>query len=244
MKRSGYIALIVIFAMMLAIPIGVRLASEQILRHAVLHGSTSEVSFCLMFGVKIDDPVDSGDGNRTPLHLAARLGDERMVKYLLAHGADINAAWSDGVTVLEEAEEGGNKQIIEIIHRRLGTVYDFCEVGDVNKVQDMLRANPSLLNSRQEFNYDKEPLHIAAQYGQVKVVQLLLSAGADVKARDGNNDTPLHLAATREVAQVLLDHGADVNARHGSHWTPLKAARDAGLTDVAQLLETRGGHEK
>lgn len=42
------------------------------------------------------------------------------------------------------------------------------------------------------------PLALASDYGHVKVVRLLISAGADIEGRDARGDTPL-LHACREV---------------------------------------------
>jgi hypothetical protein len=53
-------------------------------------------------------------------------------------------------------------------------------------------------------------LHGAAVEGQVKVIEYLVSRGADVNAMDGFGDSPLEVAITNkhnEAAQVLADHG-------------------------------------
>uniref|UniRef100_H3G5N5 Uncharacterized protein n=1 Tax=Phytophthora ramorum TaxID=164328 RepID=H3G5N5_PHYRM len=59
------------------------------------------------------------------------------------------------------------------------------------------------------------PLHVAARYGYVETVELLLSRGASVSALSKDNSTPLHFAAccnSLEVVALLLKGGADVNA--------------------------------
>ncbi|TKC52981.1 hypothetical protein EI555_015631, partial [Monodon monoceros] len=68
------------------------------------------------------------------------------------------------------------------------------------------------------------PLHLAAGYNRVRIVQLLLQHGADVHAKDKGYHgacvnamdlwqfTPLHEAASKnrvEVCSLLLSHGAD-----------------------------------
>jgi ankyrin repeat protein len=53
-------------------------------------------------------------------------------------------------------------------------------------------------------------LHGAAVEGQVKVIEYLVSRGADVNAVDRFGDSPLEVAITgkhNEAAQVLADHG-------------------------------------
>jgi ankyrin repeat protein len=59
-------------------------------------------------------------------------------------------------------------------------------------------------------------LHFAAQRGHKEVVELLITKGADMHARDPNEQTPLHIAASRgykEIAELLIAAGADVNAK-------------------------------
>eukprot|EP00957_Ditylum_brightwellii_P060097 4563924-Ditylum_brightwellii.AAC.1 len=56
------------------------------------------------------------------------------------------------------------------------------------------------------------PLHIAAREGHKKVVEVLLSHGADVNNATNSGWKPIHFAAReghKEVVKVLLSHGAD-----------------------------------
>ena len=88
------------------------------------------------------------------------------------------------------------------------------------------------------------PLAMAAIFGFVRVVELLLRYNADVHAHER---TILHLVASlglndrAGVFKVLLKHGADVHAtdRHG--WTPLHAAAVAGDPDLVRILIHHGG---
>ena len=55
------------------------------------------------------------------------------------------------------------------------------------------------------------PLHIAAKYGNIKVVQLLLQKDADPNVQGKNGLTPLHVATHYNhvnVALLLLENGA------------------------------------
>ena len=70
------------------------------------------------------------------------------------------------------------------------------------------KDEPALVSSK---NRDGEtPLHLAAENGDKKMVELLLANQADVNATDGTGDTPLHLAVSYHhdaVAQLLREHG-------------------------------------
>lgn len=60
------------------------------------------------------------------------------------------------------------------------------------------------------------PLHYAANGDSTRhheVAEVLLEAGADVDIKNGEGETPLHLAAARgneQMVDVLLKHGASV----------------------------------
>ncbi|KAJ8604371.1 hypothetical protein CTAYLR_002572 [Chrysophaeum taylorii] len=83
-------------------------------------------------------------------------------------------------------------------------------------------------------------LHVAARYGQVSVVRILvIEAGADVNLRDSHGFTPLLYAVVGghpATVNELLGHGADDTAR------ALAIARAKGLDAIATALDTGGTH--
>jgi ankyrin repeat protein len=67
-------------------------------------------------------------------------------------------------------------------------------------------------------------LHRAAADGDLRLVQQLLSNGADVNVADPGGMQPLHLAAISgnvEIVQLLIDHHAHIDAQTKLFWTPL-----------------------
>jgi ankyrin repeat protein len=84
-----------------------------------------------------------------------------------------------------------------------------------------------------------EALHRAAEKGDTKRIQILISNGADINAKDLNKWTPLYWATSgdhREAAELLIASGADVNVRDGDRTTPLHMAARYGHGNLIELL--------
>jgi ankyrin repeat protein len=84
------------------------------------------------------------------------------------------------------------------------------------------------------------PLMLAVAFGSASSVDVLLDAGADVKAATGAGLTALHLASRDErFVRLLLARGADVHARTQLGSTPLLVAASGTGTAaaVARLLD-------
>jgi ankyrin repeat protein len=111
--------------------------------------------------------------------------------------------------------------------------------GDLASVRVLLKhgANPRLA-------WDgATPLHGAARFGSVPVVQELLSKNADVDAVRDGQFTALYEAAARcktDVVRALLTKGAkNIPARDGS--TPLATAKAHNCTETAAVLSKAFG---
>ncbi len=93
------------------------------------------------------------------------------------------------------------------------------------------------------FEDGSTPLLVAAEVGSLKIVQVLLEAGANVKATCKSGNTALHLAARNgnaEICELLIKHGARVNAYNLSYETPTCLAALAKHLDVAAILKNAG----
>ncbi len=84
-------------------------------------------------------------------------------------------------------------------------------------------------------------VHAAARLGLLDRLRELVKADPElVHARGGDGQTPLHFAATVEIAEYLLDHGAEIDTRDLDHEsTPAQWMLDNRL-DVARYLVARG----
>jgi uncharacterized protein len=90
------------------------------------------------------------------------------------------------------------------------------------------------------------PLLQAAQQGDTKTLEAILSQGADANQRDAGGLTAIILAAragSESSVEVLLRHGADPNMRGGVHnWTPLMHAIHGNRLPAAEALLDGGAH--
>jgi Ankyrin repeats (3 copies) len=106
-------------------------------------------------------------------------------------------------------------------------------------LQKWLARHPDRINKQYGFSCDA-PLHLAARFGREDLAELLITAGADIEARNEDEERPLHAAAFNgrpTVVKVLLAHGADVQARAAFGKTALHAAAAGRADEVDGRLE-------
>ncbi len=161
-------------------------------------------------------PVDFRNKfNQTPLYYAADADDPQFAKFLIDHGADINAKDFFGITPLHEAVIRGSY-----------------------KVAKLLIEKGAKVNAKDNYGYT--PLHLAAIYNRPKIAKLLIEKGAKVNAKDNYGNTPLHYCGTTfgtaPVAKVLLENGADPKIKNNRGKTPLDLANEAKNYPVANLI--------
>ena len=115
--------------------------------------------------------------------------------------------------------------------------------GDVVKLNELIKTNPSLVNAR---DYDDNtPLHLAAIHGRADASEFLLEHGAAVNAQNSAKMTPLHVAVKQgfiDVVKELLSHKPDLNIKDSRGWTPLTWAEKTHHDEIANLLRENGAH--
>lgn len=118
---------------------------------------------------------------------------------------------------------------------------------DLEAVDDFLSIGKPA-NTCDEFQ--RTPLHFAVAFGigndGVRVVSLLLDAGASIEAKDTKDNTPLAYAAgygRPEFVSMLLDRGASTSARNANGLTPVELVKKAPTNPInadAALMERLG----
>lgn len=90
---------------------------------------------------------------------------------------------------------------------------------------------------------ERNPLHFAAQSGNLEIVKFLVEHGVQINATTGWGNTPMMLAipyGQNEVVKYLLDHGANVNAANELGNTALHLAAARNMTEMSALLIKKG----
>ena len=193
--------------------------------HLAVDGGHAAVADALIAaGADLDARAANGD---TPLHLAAAGGRVDMVFLLIAATASLNVKNDDDKAPLHLAADGGHAAIVtELI--AAGAYWGDAACGSEEIVNPANAAPPCLNLLRQ-----------AVTRGDFSAVRALLAAGADVDARDANNNTALHLAADtgRDVmVSLLIQATASLNVQNNDGDTPLHLSAEAGHVTVVSLL--------
>jgi ankyrin repeat protein len=126
-------------------------------------------------------------------------------------------------------------------------VFEAAAVGDTERLQALLVVDPALAA---EWSADGfTALHLAAYFGHVEGVRLLLEHGAapGAVARNALEVQPLNSAAASRVAgtraavaRLLLEAGADPNAEIEGGFRPLDAATQNDDAELIALLREHG----
>ena len=147
---------------------------EEVL-NAVRDGEFENMTAAIEGGMAVDAKAPNG---MTALHVAAVLGREEFVAWLLERGADVNDPAQNGITPLNRAAMGGH----------LGTMELLLEAGaDVNAAA----------------RWGATALLSAVDRGQAEAVRLLLAAGADPTVTAMNGETALSLAQKKEHTDIV-----------------------------------------
>ena len=119
-------------------------------------------------------------------------------------------------------------------------VADAAKAGDAAAVKAMLKSGGDVNEAQGD---GMTALHWAASHGDAAMTQMLLAAGANIRATTRlGGITPLHMASQAghtQVVAALIAAGADVNIATSTGATALMLAARGGSADTAtRLIET------
>ncbi|MCA9073205.1 MAG: ankyrin repeat domain-containing protein, partial [Planctomycetaceae bacterium] len=125
---------------------------------------------------------------------------------------------------------------LRIVSERIDTPHEYLWNNFPKLALHAMKDNPAWVNRRDEDQ--RTPLHVAARFKHVEVVNWLLENGADVNAIAYNGFTPLHLTSDPEVVKAILKHEPNLEiACRIQGQTPLQDAAN-------NLLQARTVEEK
>jgi ankyrin repeat protein len=113
---------------------------------------------------------------------------------------------------------------------------------NMNLINDLIVLGANL-EWQDEDNFNRTPLHKAAINGRVKIVRMLIDAGADLNVQDEKGWTPLHYPAWAgrvEIARMLIDAGAKLNVQDKWESIPLHYAASNGRVEIVRMLIDAG----
>ncbi len=206
------------------------------LHYAAMNGHKQVVELLLAKGADLNTESSAGS---TALSYAAGEGQLNVVRFLIAKNADINAG---RVTPLHSAARAGHKDIIELLIAKGANVNAKNNDGQTPVDIAVSRNRSGVVKLLIDKGADV-PLHVAARFGALAKVKILIEKGDDVNAKDTANQTPLHYAARRghkEIVELLLVHGADVNAGAYLNLTAAELAMQRNHNEVVELLVSKG----
>ncbi|XP_074815167.1 poly [ADP-ribose] polymerase tankyrase-2 isoform X3 [Natator depressus] len=196
--------------------------------------------------VKHEAKVNALDNlGQTSLHRAAHCGHLQTCRLLLSSGCDPSIVSLQGFTALQM----GNESVQQLLQEGIPLsnsdadrqLLEAAKAGDVDTVKKLCTIQS--VNCRDIEGRQSTPLHFAAGYNRVSVVEYLLQHGADVHAKDKGGLVPLHNACSYghyEVAELLVKHGAVVNVADLWKFTPLHEAAAKGKYEICKLLLQHG----
>ncbi|KAL2850235.1 ankyrin repeat-containing domain protein [Aspergillus pseudoustus] len=239
------------------------------LQKASSEGREGLVRLLLDDGADVNYPAHASRG-RTALQAAAERSHVSVVKVLLTYGAKITleAAKYDGVSAIEAAALQCSQELVELFLAKEPDVVSSDPISKrriIGLALNSWRCDLSMLellldggadvNGWSSSPFEKSFLQTAVEVGNYRIVQCLVSAGANVNhrwkrdsaANDNGGKTALQMAVSqnsRTMVELLVHHGAKINGlpspRQGR--TALQEAASSGFLELTEYLLAHGAH--
>ena len=188
----------------------------------------------------------TGDGC-TPLMIAAFNSKLHAVKWFLEKGATVTREDNSGANALHFAAEGGDTDIIDLIHTHLLNIESKTSQGRTPLMMaalgGKLQAVKWFLEKGATVNCDDNrgwnTLHFAAEGGDTDIIDLIHTHLPNVDSKTNEGYTPLMVAAFNgklPVVKWFLEKGATVTLKDKAGWNMLHFAAQGGDTDILDLI--------
>lgn len=184
-----------------------------------------------------------------PLHIAAQLGNFKIVRYLLEHNAHVNVAahsrwYGECRTPLYIAAQAGHTSIVRLLLLYKADIhfkYEEKTPFDIAALNGYLESAQVLLEHGAQEYVTGALLHRVVQTGHVNIARFLLEQGADVNyvTSSAKGAPPLHVAVVNhnlEMARLLINYGADLYATNWQGKIALELTSNDGFDDKCVVL--------
>lgn len=162
-------------------------------------------------------PIDTKDSlNWTPLIIAASAGHREAVLFLLEKGANASELTTNSQSALHFACGKGHLEIVKLLIEKGGcplntrdrfgyTPFTRAVLANRDAVVAYLLSSGTINLDAKDVSVGNTPLHIACEEENLKMIGLLLEAGADVKTENKEKRTPLQLISNQKVHRALKE---------------------------------------
>jgi ankyrin repeat protein len=186
-----------------------------------------------------------GNNGATPLMAALQSAKgDRLARLLIDSGADVNACDGQGLTPLMTAIYTDSIEMTLYLLEKGADVRVKCSKGWTALDLAKQKENRQLLQILHQAGLFKNAdLIYAARIGDTKWLTDMINGGADVNAKNDDQETPLLWASFNghvEVVKILLNNGVRVNDRNKEGWSALMAAAETDSEKLVKLLLENG----
>lgn len=156
-----------------------------------------------------------------------------IAKFLIEHGADVNAEDVTGRSVIQHALEDSNRELVALLLQK-GVKF---KESYLSLIKDKLMAE-TVFSKIPDLDSRQAGLILSSARSK-DLVDLMILRGVDVNLRGAGGRTALMNTDDYETARLLIERGAIVNLTDEAGITPLMNSRN---TLVSELLCTCGAN--
>lgn len=192
-----------------------------------------------------------------------------VVKMLVVNGANLDASDRRGMRPIDyENREDVKLFLINNNAIMRGEIHEAVISRNIDKVRSLIQRDANIVSetsrglTEKQFQQDQDlenmsflsngdinnerryfigwqPLHFAVAKGYMDIINILISKGAFIDAKDKDENTPLIVAIVKrdeEIVKILINNGADIVG----NYRPFQEAVFRNAKDIAELLIKKG----
>lgn len=122
-----------------------------------------------------------------------------------------------------------------------GNIWVAAADGRLDIVEKLILLGENTANSRDPNGFT--PIHAAASYGHINIIEYLINNGGDINIQDNDGDTPLHHCENLEIIKLLINkYNADYKIKNNEGLNVKEYFIDEGeFPDIIAFLQSLDG---